>query len=326
MTAATSGAFGGSGVTAGVEIAPRRVTAVSVERRRGVAVMVGHATEPLPPGAVVPNLTATNIVDRAVVADAVRRALGQIGRPKRIGLVVPDTLAKVSLLRFEKVPPRAEDFDQLIRWQMRKTAPFRVEDAQMACTPGLTAPDGAREFVVSLARKDIVEEYEAVCAEAGAHAGIVDLATFNLINLIIAGARGNGASAAQELRDWLLVHVTSEYTTIAIVRVEDLVFFRSRRADGDGDLADMVHQTTMYYEDRLGGSGFTRIVLAGAAGKDAEADSETIRRNLQTRLSARVEAIDARSALNADGHGRLAPDAMDAVASSIGLLLRDSVS
>ena len=37
---------------------------------------------------------------------------------------------------------------------------------------------------------------------------------------------------------------------------EHLVFFRNRAADGEAGLADMVHQTAMYYEDRLSGAGF----------------------------------------------------------------------
>src|SRR5439155_6864258 len=94
-------------------------------------------------------------------------------------------VAKVSLVRFEHVPGRAADLDQLVRWQVRKAAPFPIEDAQVSYEPGFKAADG-QEFIVSLARRTVVEEYEGLCAEAGAHAGIVDLATFNVINAAIA--------------------------------------------------------------------------------------------------------------------------------------------
>ena len=46
-----------------------------------------------------------------------------------------------------------------------------------------------REFVVLMARKDIVREYETACEAAGAQAGIVDLATFNVINAVLAGSQ-----------------------------------------------------------------------------------------------------------------------------------------
>ena len=63
-------------------------------------------TEPLPPGALVPSLTAANTHDRTAVVGALGRVLELIGRPRRIGLVVPDVVAKVSLVRFEQVPPK----------------------------------------------------------------------------------------------------------------------------------------------------------------------------------------------------------------------------
>src|SRR5213075_2754216 len=104
-------------------------------------------------------------------------------------------------------------------------------------------------FLVVMARRDIVQEYERVCSAVGATAGIVDLATFNVINAVLAGS-------AAPANDWLLVHVTQEDATMAILRGPHLVFFRNLAAEGEGSLADMVHQTAMYYEDRLSGKGF----------------------------------------------------------------------
>ena len=57
--------------------------------------------------------------------------------------------------------------------------------------------------------------------------------------------------------------------TLAILRGPHLIFFRNRAAETDGTLADLVHQTAMYYEDRLSGGGFARVLLAGAAGGGA---------------------------------------------------------
>src|SRR6185436_15612456 len=137
-------------------------------------------------GALVPSLTSANAHDRAAVVTALNRVLERMGRPRRIGLVIPDVVAKVSLVRFEKLPSRAQDLDQLVRWQVRKSAPFSVDDAQVSYVPGLRGADG-HELIVSLARRDIIAEYEGLCAEAGAHAGLVDLATFNVVNAVLAG-------------------------------------------------------------------------------------------------------------------------------------------
>ena len=216
------------------------MSAATIASRDSTLSVTAHAVEPLPADAVVPSLNASNIVEPKAVGLALRQVFERMGiRPKRVALAIPDSVAKVSLLRFEKVPQRASDLDELIRWQVRKAAPFRIEDAQLTYMPSLKTPDGATEFVVVMARKNIVREYEAVCEAAGAQAGVVDLTTFNVINAAFAGPQPPAG-------DWLLVHVAQEDATMAILRGDSLVFFRNRVADGEAGLADMVHQTAMY--------------------------------------------------------------------------------
>ena len=109
-----------------------------------------------------------------------------------------------------------------------------------------------------MARRDVIQSFERACDAAGVHAGLVDIASFSLINAQLAAAGTSGG-------DWLLVHVGADYVTLAVVRGGDLVFFRNRALGAEGDLTDLVHQTAMYHEDRLGGGGFSRVVLAGAS-------------------------------------------------------------
>ena len=307
-----------SGPAAAVEIAATRVSGASVEWRGGQPAIAAHAVEMLPEGALVSSLTATNIVDRPAVAGAVDRVLGRIGSPRRVALVVPDPVAKVSFVKFERVAPRAEDLDDLIRWQVRKTAPFAIDEAQVSYVPGQLTPEG-QEFVVTLARRDLVEEYERLFAGTGAHAGIVDLATFNVVNAVLAGAPG-GLSG-----DWLLVNVAPDYVSLAILRGPHLIFFRNRAAETDGTLADLVHQTAMYYEDRLSGGGFVRVLLAGASGVGAARhldDVELVRRSLQERLETTVDTVDPRAAVTLTDRISAGPAFLDTLAPLVGILLR----
>lgn len=281
--------------------------------------VTAHAMESLPGGVVVPSLNAVNITDPAAVASALRRVFEQMGtRPKRVAVAIPDSVAKVSLLRFEKVPQRARDLDELIRWQVRKAAPFRIEDAQLSYMASAKAADGSTEFVVVVARKDIIREYEAVCEAAGAQAGVVDLATFNVINAVLAAPQAPAD-------DWLLVHVTHEDATMAILRGESLVFFRNHIAEGEAGLADMVHQTAMYYEDRLSGTGFGRVVLAGAGSPASHIghDADYLRRALEQRLGTKVHAVDPRTAAAVMDRIVAHPELLDALAPLVGLLARE---
>lgn len=304
-----------SGPNAAVAFTSARISAASLDWRGGQPVIAAHAVEPLPEGALVPSLVAANVHNRAAVLATLERVLERVGRPRRVGLVVPDVVAKVSLVRFEQVPARIEDLDRLVRWQIRKTAPFPVEEAQVSYAAGQAAADG-QEFVVSMARRDVVLEYEELCAGRGAQAGIVDLATFNVVNAVLAGP-------APPTADWLLVNVAPDCATIAILRGPHPIFFRNRSVDTDGTLADLVHQTAMYYEDRLNGAGFSRAVLAGAAsGARTDDDVDQIRRSLEQRLMVGVETVDPREAATLTDRISAAPALLDTLVPLVGLLVR----
>ena len=302
----------------GVEIASDRVSAVSLARQGAGWIVGAHATERLPPGAVTPTLNAINVHDPRALSAALRSAFDKLGsRPRRVGLVIPDTAAKVSLLRFEKIPSPS-DLDQLIRWQMRKAAPFKPEEAQLSWVPAAAVPGGGREYLVTLARRDIVESYMKACADAGADAGVVDLASLNLVNAAIA-AGGDAAG------DSLIVHVAADYATLAIVRSKELIFFRTRQLEREGDLADTVHQTAMYYEDRLGGGTFARVILSGGSSHGADA-GERLRRGLEERMNVRDEPLDFRGTAAMRDRISAGTDLLDALAPALGVVLRERVA
>jgi len=56
----------------------------------------------------------------------------------------------VSLVKFERVPPSAADLDQLVRWQVRKSVPFAIEEAQVTYVPDVRE-DGMTHGIFSLA-------------------------------------------------------------------------------------------------------------------------------------------------------------------------------
>ncbi len=306
---------------AAVEINPRRVTAAVISEQGGTRVLSSYAGEPLPPGAVDATLNAINVHDPAALTSAIRAVLDRLSsRPKRIALVLPDTVGKLSLVRFEKIPAKAQDLDQLIRWQVRKAAPFKIEDAQVSWVPGIVPAEGGREYVVTVARRDIIESYERACEAAGAYPGIVDLATVNLVNAVL-GTDGRSTPAG----DWLLVHIAADYSTMAVVRGSDVISFRTRPSEKDDDLADLVHQTAMYHEDRLGGGGFSRVVLAGASLRGPDA-VDRLRHELEARLGTRVDPLDFRGAVALRDRIAAAPELLDSLAPAIGLILRERVA
>ena len=324
--AGRAGLFGSPPPAAALEIARDRLSAVAVSDGSGGPQVTGYAVEPLASGIVDTVLNGPNVLDQGRLVTAIESVLSKLGtRTRRMALVLPDTVAKVSLVRFEKVPTKVQDLEQLIRWQVRKAAPFKVEDAQVSWIRGAEVAGGGREFVVTVARRDLIEAYERACEAAGLHAGLVDLATFNVVNAVLAAREGLSG-------DWLLVHLASDYVTIAVVRGPDLVSFRNRALGTESELIDLVHQTAMYHEDRLGGGGFSAVVLVGGSAQGPDV-AERLRRSIEDRLRGsgeervrvKAEALDFRSAASLRDRISANPALLDALAAGVGVLVRDRV-
>ena len=299
---------------AAIEIGAARVAAAALGSRGSTSTLLGHAVEVLPTGAVAPSLAARNVIDRAAVTGAIRGVLDRLRtRVARVALVLPDATAKVSLIHFDKVPAKRDDLDQLVRWQMRKSAPFAIDEACVSYTACARTANGGGDFVVVLAKRSVIEEYEQACADAGVHAGLVDLTSLSVLNLVL----GSSSGAAG---DWLTVYMRPEDTSIAIVRAGHVIFFRNRPESDNDTLADLVHQTAMYYQDRLSGSGFSRVLLGGS-GSTPDAIAEA-RHGLEERLGVRVEPIDPLSVAVPSDRIAVSAELLDALAPLTGVLLR----
>jgi type IV pilus assembly protein PilM len=305
---------------AAIQIAPECVSIAILSARGGDSVVQGYAIEPLTPGAVTASLTGANVTDRPAVIEALRRALDRAGvRPRRVALVIPDPVARVSLVRFEQVPARHDDLSQLIRWQVRKAAPFPIEEACVTFDLSTRQADGGSEFVVVTARRDAVREYEAVCEAVGAHPGLVDLATLCMLNLFL-------SPVARPQDDWLVIHAQPAYTSVVILRGANVMFFRNIEGEDEG-ITDVVHQTTMYYQDRLAGQGFSRVLLGGLGRTPGALDQ--MRRTLAERLGNAVDMIDPTQAAALTDRISASPEVLSSLAPLIGVMVRsraDAVS
>ena len=112
------------------------------------------------------------------------------------------------------------------------------------------------------------------------------------------------------------MHVTPEDTTLAIVRSGDLIFFRNRPV-GEGSLEDLVHQTAMYYEDRLGGRGLSRVIVAGSGRR------RRARRALEIGYAS-AWRVSIRATPPACGIASASSELLDAIAAPVGLIVRDT--
>jgi len=304
---------------AAISIAGDSITAIELSVAKGQSSLSFQQIKSLETGAVVPSMMSPNIADSKFVADALNEVLASYKqRPTRISLVLPDTIAKVTLLSFETVPDHETDLAALIRLKLQKSTPFSLNEAQLSYAACGVDATKQSQFLVAAVQQSVLQEYENICTDVGLQVGCVDLAIFNLINMSIC------ATSAKNADDWLMVHLAHRYNTLAIVRGSQLIFYRNQTSELGNPLDNFIYQTAMYYEDRLGGDGVKRVVFASSSIENPSDILEKVfERSFNTSNTVALEQLGSHIASIIHNARPIPINSLDRLAAPIGILLRD---
>src|SRR5258706_16312615 len=118
-----------------------------------------YAAGELAPGSVVPDLTEANIRQPEALREALREVLDEVaGRSKDVIAVLPDAAARVMLLDFDTLPPNAREADGVVRFRLKKSLPFDVEQAKVSYVSQPAKESGVR-VVAAVVLDKVLEEY-----------------------------------------------------------------------------------------------------------------------------------------------------------------------
>jgi len=293
-----------------VEIDRGQLTLVRVsQRRRSRPVLEAFQIHDAPEHSVGTSIFKPNLGSIADLTRQARELFERSGtKPGKVSLVLPDNLAKVSIVTLPERPATRKHLREMIHFKLRRSVPFRLEDAAISSW-ALPGPGPELNLLVAVMLRSVVEQYEAAFEAAGATPGLIDLCTpslFNLARPAIAKAVASGADAA-------LLNCTRNYFTLMIMQAERVVFFRCKtyaggeEADSSGRLAVLARELTSsfsYYTEKLGGSGVgTVFVRAVSPGLDevvpvlarigvASVHAIDVAERLDTSLGRRLEPLD----------------------------------
>lgn len=239
-----------------VEIGTDHVAAAQWDGQR----LQSYAIEPLEAGAVMPSPVETNVTQPDGVRRALQRVFSRVGSlVGPVALLVPDAVVRVFILPFENLPRRPDDALPLLRWRLKKSVPFDVQETAVSWSRQ-TARDGTPEVVAAVARQGIVREYEALVEAFQAQPTVVLSST--LATLPLVGENGST----------LLMRMSGRTLTTALVRGSTLCLYRSSEmpaAAGQLDpkwVLEEAFPATAYYQDTWGES-IDRALLAGFVGR-----------------------------------------------------------
>ena len=239
-----------------IEIGPSHVAAAKWQDAR----LQSYAVEPLEAGAVMPSPVETNVTQPDGVRHALQRVLARVGDlAGPVALLLPDPVVRVFILPFEDLPRSADEALPLLRWRLKKSVPFDVEETVVSWSRQ-TARQGAMEVVAAVARQGIVREYEGLLEGFGIQPTVVLSSTLATLPLV-----GEAGST-------LLMRMSGRTLTTAIVRGPTLCLYRSTEMPAPAAqldpkwLLEEIFPATAYYQDTWGGL-IDRALLAGFQGR-----------------------------------------------------------
>lgn len=286
-------------------------------RRRGQPTLEAHQVRPMPEQAGAGSILRPNLVSPQEVAKRVRELLETSGtRPGRISLILPDNLAKVSLLSLPERPASRKQLEEIVRFKVRRSVPFRLDEAAWSYQL-LPGENGGIHVLVVLLRRGVVEQYEKVFESVGARVGLFDLCTPNLFNL----CRAKIVATAKAGVDAALLNCTPSYFSLLIVRGERLIFYRCKSyavtddaAQGhNGVMARELASSLSYYEEKLSGQGIGTVYLRSVAEPFEEVEGLLGKLGIE-----RVERVDPAGSLELVEGLRLDPDVGQRIAPAVG--------
>jgi hypothetical protein len=129
-----------------IEIAWDRIAAVRLSRKGTVE---AFALEPLQPGSIVPSAVETNVMDSAAARSTLARVCSQLDiSDEDAALLLPDPVVRVFMQRFGEFPKSHKEALPFLRWKLKKSVPFDIEDTTISYVRRPTQENGVDVIVV----------------------------------------------------------------------------------------------------------------------------------------------------------------------------------
>jgi type IV pilus assembly protein PilM len=211
-----------------------------------------------------PNLLKPHLYRDALAQVSGGSAAARSVTPKQAAaaIVIPDYAVRMAILDFEEFPAGEEERSALIRFRLRKTVPFHIDEAQVAYSVQVNEPKRIEVLAIAIARP-ILSEYETLFTAAGYRVGLVTPSSIAVLPLC-AGPEP-GLRAVAKLAGSTLSVLLLEQERVRLVRCLDLSAGEGEEAEveqGESHILTLLQQTLAYAEDQIGQPA-TRLLLCG---------------------------------------------------------------
>jgi type IV pilus assembly protein PilM len=199
---------------------------------------------------LLPSPAAPNVISPEVFREALEHFYpGPAERRAGVAVVIPDYAVRMAILDFEEFPPGETERLALLRFRLRKTVPFHVDEAQLAYSIQLNEGGRIEVLAVAIARP-ILEEYEGIFTDAGYRVGLVLPSSIAALPLCSDDAKG--LTLLTKISGLTLTLVLLEKGQVRLVRCLDLAEESESRRRDIHSLIPLLQQTVAFAEDQIG--------------------------------------------------------------------------
>lgn len=207
--------------------------------------------------ALTPSPAQPNIAKPNLYHEALSRAVPSFKR-NAAALVIPDYAVRMAIVDFEEFPTGHEEQAALLRFRLRKTVPFHIDEARLSYAVQSRQTESVEVLAVAIA-KPILEEYETIFTSAGYRVGVVTPSCLAALRLCPAADRGLTLFA--KLAGSTLSVLLIDGATIRLVRCLDLAGSDDESGE-ERAVGPILQQTLAYAEDHIS-QPVTRLLLCG---------------------------------------------------------------
>jgi type IV pilus assembly protein PilM len=240
----------------GLDIGSSSVKLVHLKEGKRGYTLLAWGEAPLPPEAIVDN----QLMNSSAIVEAIRELVAQQKvKAKDVALGVRGH--SVIIKRISMPLMSQEDLDESIQWEAEQYIPFDVKDVHIDTQILTPQGDAAGQMDVLLvaAKKDMINDFTAVCAEAGLTVTVVDVDAFAVQNAFEA----NYPQAPGQ--PVVLINVGAAVTNINIVNNGMATFTRDITVGGNAFTEEIQKQLNISAEEaealKVGGHGETDAVV-----------------------------------------------------------------
>jgi len=240
----------------GLDIGSSGVKLVQLKEKKGGFALVAFGTAPLPPEAIVDGALMNSAAIVAAIQELVAQQKVKV-RDVAIGVRGHSVIIKkISLPRMTQ-----EELDESIQWEAEQYIPFDVKDVNIDTQILTPEGDAAGQMDVLLvaAKKDMINDYTSVCAEAGLTATVVDVDAFAVQNAYEANYEVSPSDTV------VLINVGAAVTNINIISRGATTFTRDITLGGNAFTEEIQKQLNISYDEaealKVGGQGETDAVV-----------------------------------------------------------------